>query len=55
MVERQEEGRPAVQADDKGKLFFDPDGKGGTGWTLFAKLDKHLDLTHHAFVVVAQA
>jgi len=38
---------------DKGKLFYDDDGKGGDAKELVAVLDKHLDLHASDFIVVA--
>lgn len=37
----------------KGKLFYDHDGAGGDPQVLFARIDKHLNLTHHDFAVYA--
>ncbi len=34
-----------------GALYYDEDGKGGVGKVQFAKLDKHLHLDHHDFIV----
>ena len=35
----------------KGKLFYDHDGKGGDGQVLFARIDKHLGISHHDFAI----
>jgi Ca2+-binding RTX toxin-like protein len=39
--------------DDKGKLFFDHDGRGGDAKILFARLEKGLDLGAGDFVMIA--
>ena len=53
------EGKKAHDANDRiiyndknGKLFYDADGKGGEHQVLFARLDKHLDLSHSDFLIV---
>ena len=41
-----------IYDDNKGKLFYDHDGKGGDDQVLFARIDKHLNLSHHDFVML---
>ena len=52
-------GKKAKDADDhviyndkKGMLYFDGDGKGGDAAFAFAKIGKHLDLTHKDFDIL---
>jgi hypothetical protein len=41
-----------IYNEKNGKLFYDEDGKGGTGQKLIAKLEKGTDLDHTDFLIV---
>ena len=52
-------GSKAADAEDwiiydaaKGALYYDKDGAGGSAQVQFAKIDKHLSLTHWDFQIV---